>query len=190
MLPNLDTLRCCEKCQKPMTEHGQPRIEGVRKFQARGRCSRCYQTGLESGELVARKRNYFDKEEIQCAKCLKVKNVTHFKKHANTSSGYEYVCRFCGKLAERYGITDKTYRDLFDAQQGLCKICTEPIALYARATHVDHDHACCAGDRKGCGNCVRGLLCHYCNIGLGNFKESVDNLQNAIDYLKGFNEIL
>jgi hypothetical protein len=133
---------------------------------------------------VARKRNYFDKDEIQCAKCLKVKNVSHFKTHPNTSSGYEYVCRFCGKLAERYGISDKQYRDMFERQFGICAICPETLELYARSTHIDHDHSCCTAKTRGCGKCVRGLLCQNCNLGLGNFRDNEDYLLKAVEYLR------
>jgi hypothetical protein len=34
-------------------------------------------------------------------------------------------------------------------------------------------------------NLVRGLLCHDCNKGLGNFKDNIIFLQIAIEYLKG-----
>ena len=30
----------------------------------------------------------------------------------------------------------------------------------------------------------RGMLCHHCNRGLGNFKDNIQNLENAILYLK------
>lgn len=30
----------------------------------------------------------------------------------------------------------------------------------------------------------RGMLCNHCNRGLGNFKDSIDNLELAIKYLK------
>ena len=30
----------------------------------------------------------------------------------------------------------------------------------------------------------RGMLCNHCNRGLGNFKDNINNLQAAIDYLK------
>jgi hypothetical protein len=185
MLPSLEDLRICEKCAEPMTGHGQPRIEGVRKFQARGMCTYCYQRSLEKGDIVARERNYFTSDEIQCAKCKKIKNVVHFKKNKSSRSGYEYVCRFCGKLAERYGITDIIYRALYEKQGGTCAICPSELVLYTRETHVDHDHSCCGSGKKGCGNCVRGLLCHYCNVGLGQFKDNTESLRKAIDYLEG-----
>jgi hypothetical protein len=31
---------------------------------------------------------------------------------------------------------------------------------------------------------VRGVLCHSCNVALGNFKDRVDLLEAAIAYLK------
>ena len=57
------------------------------------------------------------------------------------------------------------------AQGGVCAICGA-----ADAQHVDHDH------RTGW---LRGILCFNCNGGLGQFRDSADNLANAITYLKG-----
>jgi Recombination endonuclease VII len=70
-------------------------------------------------------------------------------------------------------ITDDDYDALFEAQGGLCAICRRPGG--SRRLHVDHDH-----DTKY----IRGLLCHKCNVGLGNFDDSVLLLETAIEYMK------
>lgn len=56
------------------------------------------------------------------------------------------------------------------------------LPTVGRTLVVDHDHGCCPG-QKSCGNCIRGLLCDNCNIGLGHFKDSVESLQLAIEYI-------
>ena len=44
-----------------------------------------------------------------------------------------------------------------------------------RELSVDHNHET---------NKIRGLLCHHCNIGLGNFRDSTTLLSVAIEYLE------
>lgn len=178
-------LRICEKCQLPMTEKNQPKIEGIRVFQARGRCSYCYQRGLESGEFSTRPRNEYTDTHILCNKCKEWKPVARFKKAKTTASGYMYLCRFCDKLMERYGISSEVYVSLYESQKGLCAICNSDIVLFDSKTHVDHDHSCCASGIKGCGSCVRGLLCDACNRGLGCFRDNIESLTRAVEYLEG-----
>jgi hypothetical protein len=79
-----------------------------------------------------------------------------------------------------YGITQEEYDARFAQQNGCCAICNEPLL----AVHIDHNHACCSGERS-CGKCVRGLLCEDCNRGLGSFHDDPINLLNAIRYLFG-----
>jgi hypothetical protein len=57
-------------------------------------------------------------------------------------------------------------------QAGLCKICL--IELTLKASCLDHCH------KTGF---VRGCLCRSCNTGIGYFKDNVETLQKAIDYL-------
>lgn len=83
-------------------------------------------------------------------------------------------------LRKHYKITLEEYQEMFNKQNGLCAICNEEgfaIAVNQRQLIViDH----CHGSGK-----IRGLLCHNCNRGLGLFKDSIDNLNNAIRYLEG-----
>lgn len=80
-----------------------------------------------------------------------------------------------------YGLSQDRLDELLTLQRGRCAICAteEPGP---RGWHIDHDHACCPGIGS-CGNCVRGLLCHCCNLMLGNAKDSVDRLEQAKKYL-------
>lgn len=80
-----------------------------------------------------------------------------------------------------YGLTQPQFEAKVAAQGGLCAICQEPQTKW----FVDHDHSCCPG-RKSCGKCVRALLCHGCNNGLGGFKDDKVRLQRAVSYLEEY----
>ncbi len=80
-------------------------------------------------------------------------------------------------LVERkYGIEEKDWRLIWDAQNGKCEICGrgfEEDKNYMGA-HVDHCHD--TGE-------IRGLLCLGCNAGLGSFRDNIESLRSAIEYL-------
>lgn len=67
-----------------------------------------------------------------------------------------------------YGITGAEYWALYEFQGGLCAICLRSRGASKRLS-VDHDHSCRMGHdpKKGCPECVRGLLCGHCNPFLG-----------------------
>jgi hypothetical protein len=74
-----------------------------------------------------------------------------------------------------YGITREQFDALLAAQDGKCAICgTSDWPGRSNRPHVDHCHTTGA---------VRGILCHFCNIGLGNFRDRLDLLQAAAAYL-------
>jgi len=85
------------------------------------------------------------------------------------------------KIKQKYNLDIKEYNELLQKQKLLCAICKQPLDLqHTYYVHVDHDH------KRGK---VRGILCRNCNLGLGQFKENIEYLKNAIIYLKE-NEIL
>lgn len=84
-------------------------------------------------------------------------------------------------LAQRYGITEAEYEDLWTRQQGRCGICATPVANLLdydgdgrRSVHLDHCHNSLT---------IRGILCRDCNIGLGAFKDDPGKLRAAVNYL-------
>jgi hypothetical protein len=87
----------------------------------------------------------------------------------------------------RWSITPEQYDEMAKKQNHRCLICNRHQSELTRALAVDHDHSCCPGVKKSCGKCIRGLLCPYCNLAIGNMKESSELLRKAADYLDAFN---
>jgi hypothetical protein len=80
-----------------------------------------------------------------------------------------------------YNLLPEEFEAKFKEQDGKCPICLAPL----ENPDVDHDHSCCP-QRKTCGKCTRGLLCHGCNTALGLFNESEEILQRAIQYVNQY----
>ena len=83
-------------------------------------------------------------------------------------------------LRTRYNISPQEYETKLVAQDYCCAICGKDVIDNVRngitvALSVDHCHTT---------NKLRDLLCHQCNSGLGQFKDNIDVLQKAIDYLR------
>ena len=97
-------------------------------------------------------------------------------------------CRQCNREAQQqryaerrgvYGDRQRRYDEALAANEGqeCCAICgaLESNKIDTRRLNVDHDHET---DK------IRGLLCGLCNVGLGAFKDDVELLIKAINYLK------
>lgn len=72
-----------------------------------------------------------------------------------------------------YGVSEEEIRIRFEAQQGLCLICSDPLVK----PMIDHDHD---------GGQVRGILCLRCNAGLGFFRDNADALMRAAKYVRRY----
>lgn len=86
------------------------------------------------------------------------------------------------RVERKYGIPYSTFERLYSEQLGRCAVCAAPLSEQTKGAQVDHDHSCCPG-ASSCGACVRGLLCSNCNGGLGFFRDDVELLRSAINYL-------
>lgn len=92
-------------------------------------------------------------------------------KHRKSGGRAAYMCKYL------YGITEQQYADLMEKQGNACAICgTTEWAGRHKVPHVDH----CHDTGK-----VRGILCHDCNLMLGNAKDDPDRLRAAARYLDG-----
>lgn len=86
------------------------------------------------------------------------------------------------RLAQ-YGLTREEYEAMVEAQGGVCAICGRAPNAGKRLS-VDHDHRCHQG-QTACSACIRGLLCHSCNVMIGLAQDNPDVLIAAASYLKG-----
>lgn len=76
----------------------------------------------------------------------------------------------------RYGLTDEAHTEMLRAQDFRCDICGSEDNGRRDTPHFAVDH-CHATGR------VRGLLCHACNRGLGDFLDDPMRLASAIAYI-------
>lgn len=111
------------------------------------------------------------KRDTYCKVCRRTKDRERYKNSAG--AGKDKV--FDHSLRRLYGLTLEQYREMEVAQDHRCAICSEP-AKTANRLHVDHDHT--TGK-------IRALLCHHCNLLLGNASDSIERLRSAIAYLQG-----
>lgn len=78
------------------------------------------------------------------------------------------------KLMKAFGITHQDYLDLKGESE--CFICGNACPS-GRHLAVDHDHS---------NGVIRGLLCCNCNKGLGSFREDLDLMEKAMQYLRNY----
>ena len=158
-------------------------------YTGRKTCRACYAD--KNREAYAR-RNGAIPEAQMCIGCTLILPSSAF--HRRGRAGLQSRCIKCrsaqrraahdptGRL-RRYGLTVERYMDMLEDQGHACAICGSPEPGGTGAWCIDHDHACCDGVGS-CGECVRGLLCSQCNSGLGMFRDSIENLVSAIEYLR------
>lgn len=78
------------------------------------------------------------------------------------------------KKLRKYGLTPELFETLWNKQSGKCAVCETELKRGPLTNAIDHDH---------CTNQIRGILCAPCNLGIGNFKDSITLLEKAKQYL-------
>lgn len=128
-----------------------------------------------------------------CGKeCAPVATGKGYRKPSKCKDGL-YRCYYCidkykkdyidadnrrDHINQRYGISLKTFEDISNAQNNVCKICKKKNTR-DRFLQVDHDH------KTGK---IRSLLCSHCNNGLGCFFDNIEVMKLAIQYLQDHRE--
>jgi hypothetical protein len=128
-----------------------------------------------------------------CLKCGEEKPLDAFEKQKARPS-HRKVCKVCrysmrnreterarhrAYQKERRATQPELVRRLWEkAVYGKCKeeLGEQKCAICASTEklHIDHNHET---------GVVRGLLCGTCNAGIGMFRDKIELLKNAIDYL-------
>lgn len=121
--------------------------------------------------------------KVVCNKCGESKLISEFPKVIRETRGWQQPCKKCCAAyqkelrlknpvrhhALKYKISEEEMGLLLS--RDFCDLCGEPMQRKC----VDHHHD--TGK-------VRGILCNACNVGLGNFRDSMKLLRKAIDYLE------
>ena len=146
---------------------------------------------------------YVGKDPKKCTTCDQYKPRSEFSKRRKAVGGVVHSsCKLCTRklskaqrvanplnnskilrramLKKKYGMSELDYDTMLAAQNMGCAICgsLEPngrVGLCGPVFHVDHCHK--SGQ-------IRGLLCHYCNVGLGHFGDDILTLARAITYVE------
>lgn len=167
----------CPTCTRTMKPR-DGRVEAQVFYGANGKCKGCSGKRVSTKDRVRFPAN-FDEQGQTCVSCKRYYKFAQFGKQPSVKSGHNTTCMRCLTL-KGHGITLEIYETLLEAQGYKCAICQSSSDFLL---HVDHDHSCC-DKAKGCKNCVRGLLCSGCNLGIGIFKENKIILESAINYLE------
>lgn len=129
-----------------------------------------------------------------CSHCKEAKPIQVFNKNPSRKDGLSYYCKACSSVANRearlrltpeertrrhfegqlrfaYGLEPEDFAQIKLNQQNKCAVCS---VVFKESPHVDHCH------KTGK---LRGLLCRFCNQGLGMFRDAPENLRAAANYL-------
>ena len=133
----------------------------------------------KSSDQEPRKKYYIKNRETILGKLKKKYNADKDFYIKKTKRRYNSYKSWKQNIKRKFGLTEDDYNGFLLEQNNCCAICggSENWNKYGRTTRlsVDHDHKTSK---------VRGLLCNFCNSGLGSFRDNKNILQAAIRYLE------
>ena len=174
-------MKICTKCKLEKELRYFSHRTDTNKY--RDQCKKCHKGyKIDREDLVKSIKDLFSKGLKECSRCKVIKSLDKFNSDKYTITGKTSYCIQCIKdkytpdeiknfrLKKIYNITLEDYNNMYNNVHGKCEICN----LYYDKLNVDHCHI--TGK-------IRGLLCTPCNTALGQLKDDVSILKNAITYL-------
>lgn len=147
----------------------------------------CKKHGLVEGDqLIVRENDY-----LRCRLCAYERNRSWEKRNPDKvkkmkrDTYLRYITKYEEEsILRQKKIAKEEYYRLIEKQNNKCAICFNNETKQRKdgtlsPLCIDHCH------KTGK---VRGLLCNKCNRGIGFFKDNINNLKNAIDYLLNFQD--
>lgn len=162
----------------------------MRKGQIKEFCDKCgtKRHKLKSGRYICSKcsredslKHYHSNKKPLTIQQKENKKILNIKwKHTVRESGF--TNQQITVIKNRYNLSEEELILLVEKQDCKCAICNKELNITRSPKEgksadlcVDHCHDT---------NKVRGLLCRDCNFALGLFRDNINNLTNAIKYLK------
>ena len=131
-------------------------------------------------KIKDRKRKYWSKNKDHLNKKRRGNETIKIRRHKYNMENKDKIKLYNNSKKEQkkylyllktYNLTKENYEQLISTQNGKCAICGKLTEKF----DTDHDHIT---------GRVRGLLCHSCNLLLGNAGDNIEILLNAIKYLE------
>ena len=136
----------------------------------------CYKCGemKELSEFYNSKRNTNrNNKSSYCIPCDKLRRLEYVRK--NPEKARAYSTQYSRK--NRAFFPDGLFELRLEEQGNRCAICNSDTPGGTGQFHADHDHLT---------QTPRGALCFYCNSALGFFKDNIEIMQAAIDYINKY----
>ena len=121
-------------------------------------------------------------KEKRCPDCGIVKSSEEFWKDNKKAHGMGSYCKPCSKernhfyyVEKFYGMKHADWMEMFNDQDGRCKVCSTPQSQLKQRLCVEHCHDTMR---------IRGLVCKPCNTALGLLNDNPELLRKAAEYLE------
>lgn len=173
---------------------------GRNKF---GQCNDCYLEDILGNRKDPELKNFclhgHDKRIVGvnkrggCKECCRIwkknyreKLAEDYRQHSPEIKRHQKIYRDKNKeyfldkaLMQAHKLTREQYNEMLEQQNSTCPGCLRLQSEFKKKFAVDHDHV--TGK-------IRKLLCYNCNILLGHARDSIEVLQNLINYLNEFRD--